>query len=340
MKQLATAMSERSPPRPSEKAFRQRRCGRAPIPVEPNIASARNLLHKETQLGEGCGMSHDENVSRQLNLSAAQVQLVNFRWSDVSQYSRRYDSHLLVRRIIPSASRVRVAVAGCNYRFPSKTLFLPAHATIDVIRDENFAEEQTVRCIIDPKWFEATVAGRLEWTDDRLPIGLNLVGDRIERAMIWIADELVAPTKSTEHTIELLLQIIINEIYDSATAAPDLKCSRFSSGILSKCKQHAIKNYVKDNLSDSIAVARLAQHCSMSESHLSRLFRQTYGLSVYKYVELQRVRRARELLANTDLMLKQIAHEVGLSCASSFCSAFKRATGETPIGYRARARRQ
>ncbi|WP_408641132.1 helix-turn-helix domain-containing protein [Flavisphingomonas formosensis] len=58
------------------------------------------------------------------------------------------------------------------------------------------------------------------------------------------------------------------------------------------------------------------------------LFRQIFGVSVHRYVEQQRVKRARELLANTDLMLKQIAHQLGLSGASSFCSAFKRATGK------------
>ena len=283
-------------------------------------------------------MAHDEHVWRQLNLSAAQVQLVNFRWTDVAQYSRRYDSHLLVRRIIPSESRTRVAVAGCNYRLPSKTFFLPAHAEIEVIRDETFAVEQTVRCIIDPEWFEAIVAGRLEWTDDRLSLGLNLFGGRIERAMSWIAEELQHPTPSTEDTIELLLQIILNEIYDSVAGERNSTAHRTSSAKLSKRKQQDIKKYIADNLGCSISVAHIARHCIISESHLNRLFRQTFGLSVHRYVEQQRVKRARELLVNTDLMLKQIAHQLGLSGASSFCSAFKRATGETPLAFRTRVR--
>lgn len=283
-------------------------------------------------------MAHDEHVGRQLNLSAARVQLVNFRWTDVAQYSRRYDSHLLVRRIIPSESRTRVAIAGCDYRLPSKTFFLPAHAEIEVIRDETFAEEQTVRCIIDPEWFEAIVSGRLEWTEDRLSLGLNLFGGRIERAMSWIADELQHPSESTEDTIELLLQIILNEIHDTVAGGQHLTTPRASSAKLSKSKQHDIKKYVVDNLGRSISVAHIAQHCVISESHLNRLFRQTFGLSVHQYVEQQRVKRARELLINTDLLLKQIAHQLGLSCASSFCSAFKRATGETPLTFRTRVR--
>lgn len=47
-----------------------------------------------------------------------------------------------------------------------------------------------------------------------------------------------------------------------------------------------------------------------------------------------RIRRAKELLQNTDLMIREVAIKVGYEAAQSFTRLFKKLTGMTPQGYR------
>ena len=79
------------------------------------------------------------------------------------------------------------------------------------------------------------------------------------------------------------------------------------------------------------SVARL---CGMSERNLLRLFKQTTGESVAAFVRNIRCDRAREMLAQTELPLKEIAYRLGFASHSSFTAAFRRETGINPTDFR------
>jgi AraC-like DNA-binding protein len=53
----------------------------------------------------------------------------------------------------------------------------------------------------------------------------------------------------------------------------------------------------------------------------------------------RRIERAQELLVTTPLPVTEICDRVGFASLGSFSSLFRRLTGETPGGYRARRRR-
>ena len=53
-----------------------------------------------------------------------------------------------------------------------------------------------------------------------------------------------------------------------------------------------------------------------------------------------RLQRARELLTNTNLSVKQIAARTGFSNANSFSRAFKGLSGETPLNWRSKHSRK
>jgi AraC family transcriptional regulator len=66
---------------------------------------------------------------------------------------------------------------------------------------------------------------------------------------------------------------------------------------------------------------------------LTRGFHGSRGCSVGDYIANLRLDHAKRLLS-TDQSIKAIAQALGFSSPSSFCSAFRRATLETPMQFR------
>lgn len=72
----------------------------------------------------------------------------------------------------------------------------------------------------------------------------------------------------------------------------------------------------------------------LSGSRLGHLFKVHVRLSIRAYVHEQRLRRAAELIANTDERISQICYASGFSDQSNFNHAFKKSFGVTPKEYR------
>lgn len=83
------------------------------------------------------------------------------------------------------------------------------------------------------------------------------------------------------------------------------------------------------------SVQYLARLAGASPDHLQRLFKQeTGGRHLGELLSERRLRRAAELLFNSDMSIKEIAYAVGYKHHSSFVRAFERQFGETPREYR------
>jgi AraC family transcriptional regulator of arabinose operon len=101
-----------------------------------------------------------------------------------------------------------------------------------------------------------------------------------------------------------------------------------------------IIDHVDAHLSEPLDVQRLAGVVHLSASRLTYLFREHLGTSPQRYVERQRVTRAKQLLDLTTRPVAAIAQEVGWSDPLYFSQRFKRFTGQSPVAYRRRDRRQ
>lgn len=99
-----------------------------------------------------------------------------------------------------------------------------------------------------------------------------------------------------------------------------------------------ILEYIDNNLSSKITVADIANKVHLSPSHLSSLFKQKTGLTVYNFVISKRLILARKLLMETDKLLDVIAEECGFNDVSSFIRCFRERVGTTPGQYRRSSR--
>jgi AraC-like DNA-binding protein len=89
---------------------------------------------------------------------------------------------------------------------------------------------------------------------------------------------------------------------------------------------------------DVPALETVAGELGISYSTLRRLFRQQMGTSLKQYQTDVRIRRACELLRNSDNSVKAIAGYLGYNSAFHFSTQFRKATGLAPSDWRLRNR--
>ncbi len=74
----------------------------------------------------------------------------------------------------------------------------------------------------------------------------------------------------------------------------------------------------------------------LSEGYFRILFKEMFNASPREYLNILRVNRAKDLMANQQLSISQISEQVGYSRVFYFSKVFKMKTGETPSQYRSK----
>jgi AraC family transcriptional regulator len=87
-------------------------------------------------------------------------------------------------------------------------------------------------------------------------------------------------------------------------------------------------------------VAELATAVDLSPSYLRHLFVISVGMTPKKYLKLEQLRKAEELLRTSTLQIKTVMHEAGFSDPSHFARDFAKQFGASPNCYRERVARR
>jgi AraC-like DNA-binding protein len=93
--------------------------------------------------------------------------------------------------------------------------------------------------------------------------------------------------------------------------------------------------YVQENFHSPITRESVAHHFGLAPNHVSRLFRKEGLMRFNDYLNLVRVNRAKFMLQNYSMTLKEIAASCCYRDAAYFCRVFKKICKVTPTEYRA-----
>jgi len=98
---------------------------------------------------------------------------------------------------------------------------------------------------------------------------------------------------------------------------------------LERCRE-----ILEGNLRHPASISELSQQLGIDRSHLTKEFRQRYGLPPGAYVRHKRLALARELLRTTHKPISEVAQELGFYDQSHFSRLFSAETGTTPLEFR------
>lgn len=96
-----------------------------------------------------------------------------------------------------------------------------------------------------------------------------------------------------------------------------------------------IMDFVEKNISNAdVNIGDMAEAAAVSRSGLQRKIKQMMGVTPLDFLREARIKRACQLLENSNKSISDIAYECGFSDPKYFSRSFKTSTGKSPSDYR------
>lgn len=92
--------------------------------------------------------------------------------------------------------------------------------------------------------------------------------------------------------------------------------------------------YIRNEYHRDISLTELSDRLGVTESHLSRLFKEELGTNFKQYLTDKKLSKAKELLLTTEWTLERISREVGYNQPSQFSRMFKKNVLLSPMEFR------
>jgi AraC family transcriptional regulator len=182
---------------------------------------------------------------------------------------------------------------------------------------EHFTRRAVVELDREPR--EVTLADRTYFEHDRIGTLCAALA-----AMPWDGPD--AQLRANEVTHETLSHLLLSQ------SMPQHQ-QRVRGG-LAPVVRRRLADYIEAHLAQNISLGMLAQLACMSEYHLARMFRISFGMPPSAWIAARRVEHARVLLKTTDQPLQQIADACGYADLSHFSHRFRDSVGAPPSRYR------
>lgn len=129
----------------------------------------------------------------------------------------------------------------------------------------------------------------------------------------------IASSRLITDILSLLLQEIL---IPKETSAPN------------KLNLEKVRKYLDEHYTEKFSLDELAEEFFISKFHLSREFKNTYGITLNHYVIAKRITLSKKLLRFSSYTLEEIAQECGFYDASYFNKQFKKSEGINASDFR------
>lgn len=151
----------------------------------------------------------------------------------------------------------------------------------------------------------------------------------IKSAFVWMYWEKVNKDRyyyeCISATLSLCFFLIVRNYADSAqTPAFDDKFDM---------QRYEIVRFIQENYRD-ITLPAVAEHFHYTPEYVSRVVKESTGLTYSEILYQFRMDRAEELLLNTNLTVATIAEEIGYETSEHFNRQFKKYSGVAPTAFR------
>ena len=188
-------------------------------------------------------------------------------------------------------------------------------------------------CVMDPKRLGVLGAVDWRWNDVDQARTLDMQNDKLRTGMQWLADEVAAPSFASSLQVSCILTMLAIELHRHCDGGRLLGAA--PAGQLSARQLGLLKELIESSIDGGgLSLEAMATACQLPARELSTLFKRTVGQTLRSYVASTHIMRAKLLLDDADLLIKQVAYRSGFRSAAAFGEAFRRATGLTPQQYR------
>ena len=184
---------------------------------------------------------------------------------------------------------------------------------------------------------------KLELILGSLKINFNAISDKLvqkNKLAFYPVDEnlnmllsSMYPSKNNFSKEQLKFKVLeLLQILSSTEISPSEPRQYFFSEQVKTVKE--IRNYLVSNIDQHINLDILADRFSISLTGMKTCFKGIYGKSIGKYMREYRIQKGAEMLISSNMLIIDIAGNLGYENASKFSEAFAKYYDMTPSKYR------
>lgn len=146
---------------------------------------------------------------------------------------------------------------------------------------------------------------------------------------LGVARFLLKPSKMDELEEALVCMTAALDRLPQAEKAEEPPDSAANSFIVRQAR-----SYIAEHSGSKLSLQEVADHCFVSQWHLSKLLNRHLGQTFYDLLNAERMRRAKELLEDPALRISEVAEQVGYADTAHFSRVFKKLEGVSPGEWR------
>lgn len=148
---------------------------------------------------------------------------------------------------------------------------------------------------------------------------------------------LVRPTLGGEQLIKDYLEIFLINLLRQQTETEKGNSIFLANKELSRKPVREIVTLLENSLYTNLTIEDICRKTAYGRAYLSRIFKEQTGKTIMEYYQHLKIERAKQLLRENELSVKEIAETLAFNEPNYFTKTFKRITGLTPTVYKRRA---
>jgi AraC family transcriptional regulator len=280
-----------------------------------------------------------ETIEGELTAPGMTIRVSSTDWDRPAEFQVRPSDYVLTFALSPPFTYTQICLANDttkgSFLDAGILAFIPADVDMQVRTSGGPIRE--MECHFDRDSFEELTGLGHGWNSDALSACLDIKNVRLTQTMLRLAQETLTPGFASSKVGELLGSLAAIELARHLRSV-EAK-GRTAKQTLLPWQLRRVTDHIETLASYTPDIAAIADLCGIGSRHLRRLFKETTDRTIYEYARSVWVAKAKALLSDTNIPLKEVSSRLGFSDPTSFSIAFRRATGEAPKTFRQQFRR-
>lgn len=224
---------------------------------------------------------------------------------------------------------------------PGETVIVPANETmiIDFPEAEKHSPTQCIALAVDAGYVKDTMLYLNNYYNSEekhdWKLQFNQYHFANDNEVTGIINKLIRICSGNDQGKNIFADLNLKELLIRLMQSQHLQqVSVESDSSQNKSRLHYVLNYIHEHLTEKIAVDALSRKAYLSRNVFFKWFREQFGITPLDYINQERIKLAKQLLAKPQYKVQTVSNMCGFSDVNYFIRLFKKMEGITPKAYK------